>query len=369
MGKQQPIAVSLDWLSFSVLLPLTEEEKAHGISLSCPPGYELQEYPGTNIYKRRFMLFTASGDKVLTLLCDPHSRIIANNSLFVEVANPILYYPHHDTLGLLGKIHEYSMQSLSRLDVCADFNPTLRQLSVIDGLTLGTIYAQGKREGAMFHDFHRPEGGRTQRLARQISWGGQQSALKWKLYNKTAEIFQVSPKGVRFCTKPYIPAMWRRNGINPDKDVWRLEWSLTGAGGYDWHGERLSYDTATAPHQYTALFWDIVANRFKLHLNEGHKQRRDDELVEFLPIPPPPHYRIRKSDPRAEAHHTDHAATLRSLMTQLERPEVMAYKALHRKLLDCTAETIRLARLQAYFFYCYGRPWEKWRREYEDANG
>lgn len=97
---------SCDWLSFSVLLSLSPEEKATEPRLTTPAGFFLQEFTGTNQYKRRAILYDASGEKVLTLLWQPHSRIIDGNSMFVEVANPLLYSGHIRSIpDLLQEIH------------------------------------------------------------------------------------------------------------------------------------------------------------------------------------------------------------------------------------------------------------------------
>ena len=95
------MVINIDWFSFSVLLALSDEEKAHGISLRCPDGYQMVEYSGTNLYKNRYILYSQYGDKVLTLLTTPHSKIIKPESMFVEVANRWLYCDFSFECGLL----------------------------------------------------------------------------------------------------------------------------------------------------------------------------------------------------------------------------------------------------------------------------
>lgn len=357
--------INSDWLSFSVLLPLAEEEQARGILLNCPDRHTLTEYPGTNLYKKRFILYNEHGEKVLTLLHSPHSKIIAANSLFVEVANKWLYCHSFDPLALLEKVHSFSWQSLSRLDLAADFNPTIKQQDVIDGLAFGSLYVGGKRSGSMFHDFTLTAAERTQRVPRCLSWGSPQTDIKWKLYNKTKEIYERAPSGVIYCTKPYIAANWRKNGLDP-ANVWRLEVSIMGASGYERDGVALAHQHGIDPTLYTPLFYDLYKNRFQVHLNEGHKQKRDDKLVSFLRIPPGERYRIRKCDPKNEQHHTDHANTLRCLMEQLNKPEVKAYPELAAELLQTTESVILLASLHGYFFHATGLPWQAWKSQYID---
>lgn len=365
MRPPQPIPISLDWLAFSVLLPLTPLEQHNGIHLYTPPNYSLQEYTGTNIYKHRFILYNDFGDKVLTLLHTPHSNIIAPNSMYVEVANRELYTRGTDILDLLSYIHEYTFQSLSRLDVAGDFEPTLEQSSIIDKLQAGSIYAQGKREGSLFHTYNKNSDGKMQRVAKCMSWGAKTTDVKFKLYNKSKELMETDSIGRTFCTKPYIPAMWSENGLPLTRDIWRLEISITSSSAYTWRGEHLSW-FLTQPENYTPFYWDMISSRFTLRYNQGHKYNKNDKVAEFLPIPPPPHYRLTRKEPNSEQHHTDHAVTLRSLMKELDRPEIQLCPTIAISLLNSLHSVITHAHLEGYFSRAVGLSFESWRREYSE---
>lgn len=364
MDAQQPTQiVSIDWVSFSVTLALSEMERIKGhAELHAPDGITLIECKtGTPQYKRRVLVQTDAGQKLLTLLLEPYAHIIDPASMFVEVANNMLY-----TLGglqwllpFIEQIHPYSWRSLSRYDVACDFNPTAHQQGVIEGLHQNTMYAQGKREGAMFYDYSRPiGGGRQTRHPRQLAWGSKNSSVKWKLYNKTLEVYEVDEQGRRWANKPYIVDTWRAGGLDPDK-VWRLECSMVGASSYDWRGDKMGLqmlDRAIGE----IWFWDMVATRFTIRANEGHTDRSNDTSIDLLTIPDTDHYRTRQRIGGGEVRHVDYAATLRACVKELDRPEIAYNPAMRSTWLRTTGEVIEQGRLQQYFFRTFGMAWEEY---------
>lgn len=351
---------NLDWLSFTCLMTMTQYEYATEPILQQPEGYVLQYFSGTNLFKRRAILFSEYGDKILTLLYQPHSNIIDASSLFVEVANKVLYCRYDYILDLLQQIHSIVWGSLSRIDIATDFNPTRHQQFVIDGLQSGELYISGKREGSLFHDYK--QGQKIQRVARCMSWGSKYSDVKFKLYNKTKEIHEIDANGRTWINKPYIVNQWESYGLNPN-NVWRLEASIMGASAYTWHDEKLNWNITT-PVLFTDLFYDLVAHRFTIRKNEGHQNKRYDHIVNFLQIPDVAHYRLRKADPEEEQRHTDHASTLRNLIKELEKPETQCNETIVAHLLNTTRAVIGTARLDGYFLRAMGLNFEEWEKQY-----
>lgn len=354
--------INRDWLSFSVLLAMGDEECATGARLSCPDGFALVECSGTNIYKRRVMVMNVGGEKMLTLLLEPYSaQILDKRSMFVEVANKWLYGSLDWVMPLLERIHLFSFQSLSRIDICCDFVPTLAQMQVIEGLQSNELYVAGKREGSMFHDYHIPvDGGQLVRAAKCISWGSKQSNIRWKLYNKSLEIYEIDTKGKRWCTKPYIEEQWKVCGFDCD-NVWRLEFSIMGAAKYSWHGEKLGWSNIIDRDKVLSLWNDMYATRFVIRYNQGHKSRKWDDRADFLPLESKEPYRIRQRLVGKEQYHTDHAATMRAAMAQLARPEVKTYPALRGVWLDALESTISMGHLEGYFRRSTGFTFKEWR--------
>lgn len=357
---EQQFVVNCDWFSFSVLLPLTDAERLSGAVLNCPPDLSLFEVKGTNLYKRRVLVFDKSGNKFLTLLLQPFSSVLKPESMFVEVANSYLYHDFTYVLSSLAYIHEFSFQSLSRYDVACDFNPTVSQLNVIDGLQDTTYYVAGKRQGAMFYDYVLPhDGGRQQRVARCLSWGSKASNIKWKLYNKSLEITEIDNFGRSWCVKPWIQSAWRVAGLDVD-NVWRLEVSVMSASNYNWRGEHLDFKMSDI-ERIVPFFWDMAGTRFVVRANQGHKCRKWDSVVPFLAQPSKDCYRLRKKVGDGSVLCADHAVTLRAAMTQLERPEVQANPRMFNIWLNAAESVIDAGRLQGYFLRVYGMPWDVYR--------
>lgn len=357
--------ISCDWFSFSVLLPMSEAEILCGHAyLHCPDSYQLMEFCGTNLYRRRVIVFDDGGNKLLTLLLEPFSKILKPNSMFVEVANAVLYRGFDWVIDFLAGIHIFSFQSLSRFDVCCDFNPNVQQISVLNGLQDASMYVAGKREGSMFYDYILPAaGGQQKRVARCLSWGSKQSNIKWKLYNKSLEIYEYDNSGRRWCNKPYIEAAWIAAGLDTN-DVWRLEVSITSAAGYQWRDGKIGWEMHS-PDLYIPFFWDIYQYRFVVRANQGHKCRKWDTIVPFLDIPQPDAaIRLRPLDPTGRAlPSVDHVATLRACMTQLERPETLASMVYTDIWLRTAEEIIVNAHLDGYFLRTYDKTFDQYRAE------
>lgn len=355
--------VNCDWFSFSVLLAMSDVERLAGhATLNCPDGFQMLEFSGTNIYRRRVLVFDSAGDKLLTLLLEPYSKIISSFSMFVEVANPCLYRGFSWVLDFLDNVHAYSFQSLSRFDVCVDFNPNVQQISVLDGLQDASMYVAGKREGSMFYDYVMPtSGGMQKRVARCLSWGSKQSNIKWKLYNKSLEIYSYDTNGRRWCEKPYIESTWIANGLDCD-NVWRLEVSIVSAAGYQWRDGKIGWSMHD-PNNYIPFFWDIYQYRFVVRANQGHKCRKWDTIVPFLEIPDPDHaLRVRPIEPMGTTKPSvDHAASLRACMQQLEKPETQASRIHTDIWLRAAEEIIYNAHLEGYFYRTYDKTFDEYK--------
>lgn len=351
-----------DWLSFSCMMILSDYERKNGAILEQPQGYTLiHQKGGTNLFKNRAILFNQMGDKIITLLWSPYSSVIHPDTLFVEVANRLLYTGFSFIPDILQQIHAHIFASLSRIDICTDFNPTTTQFSVINMLQSGKAYIQGKREGSMFHDYKNKT--TIERTPKQMSWGSPATLVKFKLYDKTKEIHSTDTKGRTWCNKPYIESMWTINGIRPD-NVWRLEVSIMSASTQQYRGERLTWETSE-PQNFTPLFYDLVATRFVVRKNEGHQNKRYDTILPFLVMPENQPYRLRKADPKEEQKHTDHAATLRNLIRELERPEIQCNRTIRDSLLNTTSILLDTTKLHAYFLRAMGQTFDAWAENYE----
>jgi len=346
-----------DWLAFSVTI-ISRPDESVGEWLFCAPvGFRVVELGGTNIYARRLFVLNDAGDKFLTILCKPLSPVIPPSSALVEVANQHLYYSRAWVMGFLYKLHPCAFLCLSRFDVCADFNPTADGLGLIRRLAAGTAYIQGKRAGSQFHTFCNVTGG-VDRVAHCLSWGSPYSLVKCKLYNKTKEIFDILPSGETVCSKPWIVESWERSGLTHG-DVWRIEFSITHASGFQFRGRQLVLDDCILDSVCADLWYSLYMTRFVIRENEAHKDRSNDTRS-FLVSPLEEEFawpyvaRLRKVEPKSERVSPEFVGVIRSLVAQLDKVEVKANIPVYQSLCRSVAEVVAGGGLGLWFYRCFG---------------
>lgn len=353
-SKTQPIGmINLDWLGFSVtLLENAKERDAHAWIFHEPDGYRLVELQGTNIYKRRLILYSSDGSKMLTILCEPHSRIINRNAALIEVANEWLYYGFSWVMMCLYDIHPCTFLCLSRLDLACDFPISENQRKLICDLSTNSAYVAGKRDGSAFYSYTSEDSG-IERTPRCLSWGSKCSNIKWKVYNKSAEIYEPTKDGKLECHKPYIANEWRRVDWDTQK-IWRCEVSITPAGKFQHYGRRLGWNAVINGFEMTDLFVSLYMTRFVIRINQGHRDKSNDKRVHLLEdmgqvervtqwINPHP-------DELCVSEYTD---CLNVAMFQLTKPEVLTNVNMRQLWIDTATKCVELGRLQMYFFDKY----------------
>ena len=270
--------ISIDWLSFSYNLSLTDEEYFDFIKMNIPAGYSAEYFDGTKVFNRRLILRDASGRKVLTLLYEPKSSLIPKRICLCEVANVCLYDDNWRTICMLvQKMHAGSFNSLSRLDIACDFDEIGDNVAKM--FDEGLIYVQKKKEGCMFYDYAEKDG-YIIRKPRQISFGSKTSKIKWKLYNKSKEI--------KVSHKEYIEHMWREEHMDLSKDIWRLEVSLTRVSSLQClnkdNVDLLDFREFWERQSYFWLFPAFYTNNFVVRKNEGRAGNKynPNTLFDFL---------------------------------------------------------------------------------------
>lgn len=351
--------VNLDWLSLSLVLTYDHYERAGGAArLHCPEGLHLTEMPtGTNLFRRRLLLHDDGGEKILTLLLEPHSKIIDERTLFVEVANKYLYADYSRLLDLFSTLHPYERMTLSRVDVACDFAPSPSQHAIIRQLADTSVYVSGKREGADWHTFRRGDG--VSKVPHQLSWGSKYSDCKFKLYDKVKELTEIDAQGRRWITKPYIVDAWRAAGMDTS-DVWRLEYSLTSASSHAWGTQPIDWALISAPDKLASWYYDMIRTKWRLRRNERHACGSNDTEVYLIDTGDGAAERTAK---RLSGEHRTSAAfvpTLRACIKELERDEVRANKAMLMAWLQQTHYVIGTAGLEGYAARILGMPFEEY---------
>lgn len=354
--------VNLDWLAFSVLLvPSNTEKDNHSFTLNEPAGMHLVGFSGTNIYEKRSILYNSEWEKVLTLLWCPHSKIIKAESMLVEVANKWLYGDLGWVADVLGCVHQYTMQCVSRLDICYDFEMIPNREKIILGLAHNDLYVAGKREGSMFHFYDHTD--KVHIMPKCMSWGSKNSNIKWKIYNKYLEISEFDNANRRICTKPYIENLWKVNGMEPSK-VWRLEVSVTPAHKFEYHGERITFEKVIQRNYFEDMFISLYQNRFVIRKNQGHKDKTNDERVYLLG-----NFgewdRVFMREPSNLKEIVEYVSVLRANMSQLDKVEVRDNERMRESLLRCVGDIVEIGHLKSYFYNTYGQTFEKYRASFD----
>lgn len=277
------LPLSLDWLSLSLVLhrPLT----------LCPEGHRWAYYSATKVWNSRWVLYNDYGDKVFTILFQPRSSIIAADRAVLEVANEWLYHGIgvKGALRLLAQCFEthgngvgFTITGISRVDLAADFTPTIAQHDVIIGLDNKSLRVAGKQNGNGWWSTVKPTALHPMwsgYCPHDMNWGHKTSDVKWKLYYKSKELRDEA--GGMGWSKPYIVDMWREVGLE-ESNVWRLEVSLRNCNNFDFMGEKLSFKRLMSSG--SDLFQALYASRFTIQRNQGHKDRSNDEVVPFLEV-------------------------------------------------------------------------------------
>lgn len=346
--------VNCDWLQFSVRLRYPETPE-----LICPEGFRLEILPGTNVFRNRAILWRCSdGAKVLTMLWSPYSPKIHKAIMSVQVANMILYSSGiHWAFSQLQEVVECEFNSMSRVDVCCDFEVSRFELMFIRKLWIGDYYVQRKSEGAVWWHAKDTTGGRNVHC---LNWGSCSSEIKVKLYNKSRELgLDVSRETLS--EKPWISGEWERAGFNVHK-VWRLEFSMSGSGQLMWENRKISLDDVANSGWLFRVFCSLYHSRFVCRVAGrglvGHKNL--DPKVSLLVLPKGSkrfEWIDNADEPTASS---EQIATLRRLIGTLDMPAVRSNDGLWDSVATSILRVCECKGLRGYFGRVYGMDVDDW---------
>lgn len=337
----QPLLLNVDWLALSVRFVV----KDFG---TLDAGHFYVDMDGTNVWRKRRIIFNQYAEKVATVLYEPKSKIIDGRAALIEIANEWLYHGMSPTsiISMIDGWRHFVVMGLSRVDICVDFNPTDNQRSVIEGLSTGTMYVGGKRSGSSFWsqvkcallaDIYQGK-----KICHCQSWGHKTTQVKWKLYYKTKELADAF--GGKMYAKPYILDCWQDAGLDR-RDVWRLEVSLKNCNQLTFRGQPVTYDVV---HRWPReLFMALYTERFGIRKNEGHADRTNDTYVEFLPVGNCSGVRCAKA--KGTNQRNGRIKLLRHLLTSLEDEEVLLDAPTRAQVIGHIGELVCRDGLQNYF--------------------
>lgn len=327
-------------------------------------GYAVQECSPTKVWGQRRIVYNDRGQKVFTLLSEPRSAgFLRKDAGLLEVANEWLYHG----LGLSGvlmlaeRFQQMVFIGFSRLDLCCDFCPDEAQRAVIMGLADGSMYVVGKRNGSGFWSINTATYLHQSWLRKQIkhqqSWGHKTTAVKWKLYYKTKELYDAG--GGKFPEKPYIFDCWRQAKFDLS-NVWRLEVSIKHANEYMTAAG--DFTVQNVLERMDDLMSDIYNSRFIVRRNQHHRDKSNDEYVPFL-TPSQFVGGFRRQHPKSLAINDAHITLLRRLVQSCEEPTVYCDVVVRDATLSTISTIITADGLQRYFHRMMGKSYDAWEQD------
>lgn len=343
-SKQQKYCLNCDWLQFSVLTNELDPE------IICPENLRIEICQGNNIFEHRALVFDGRGAKYLTLLWKPYSKVLPPNLMTVQVANEFLYLPNG--MGIkwawddVQKIVDCTFNAVGRLDICIDYEGNEDRTEFLRHLNSGHYYAQGKHEGSTWwHD----KG--TKKELHCLSWGSKKSEIKVKIYHKSRE--QGLTNGDQ-PDKPWIIEEWKQCGMNT-KNVWRLEFSMCGAGQLRYKRQPLTLDMIMSEEWQLGVLLEMYAHRFICRINQGKRNghHNDDTRVYLLDLPTATS-QLKWAEPKANDYEIPASITLlRSMMRQIDNPCIMCHKPTFETYATAILDIIHDHKLDGYFTRTY----------------
>ena len=213
--------INIDWLQVYCEEP-DNKRLDEDYFRQCGYKVEVRAY-GTPQYKEMFTIYE-SGFPFIEVRRNPYS-LKRNGGIFNErdchlrLTNRSCYAPQPiDDLRKFILAHGYYYKSLSRIDICLDFNvfdrgdkPEKVLLDYMEGriskINQCKIHAHGKDAW-------------DGRIWNSLKWGSDSSMVSTKMYNKSLELREAHDKF-------YIRDTWKSAGLREDIPVWRVEFSIS----------------------------------------------------------------------------------------------------------------------------------------------
>lgn len=198
--------VLIDWLSISGVSSGVYCTKTKLVKLDF----------GTSVFAQIEELYYKN-ERIATVTSKPHSSVLKSDLMIVKFDNWTLYSNDFYNIFEL-VIYETGLKDykISRIDIAKDFNTFYYNLlpnTLIKNFLSGKFLKLGKSKYSVW--------GETNRFLTYdyLSFGRKASPVNSYLYNKSTELKQVK-------YKPHIVQQWVNNGLNVQKDVFRLEFSI-----------------------------------------------------------------------------------------------------------------------------------------------
>jgi len=356
--KSFKYCVNCDWLQFSVHTAQTPPE------ILCPDGYRLEVCQGNNIFENRAIVYDQRGAKFLTILWSPYSKVLPSNLMTCQVSNEYLYLPagmgFKWAWQVLSEMVECSFNAIGRVDICIDWEGTNERTEFLKHLNSGHYYAQRKSVGsAWWHEIN--ANGLSKKQIHCLTWGSQKSEIKVKIYHKSREQGILNGGEPE---KPWIVEEWKQAGMNV-QNVWRLEFSLCGAGQLRYKGEPIRLENVADPGWLLSVLCECYEARFVTRINQGRREghKNNDKRVYLFELP-----KTAKGLKWAELKGKDYdlpaaITLLRSMMRQIDNPVVLCHRPTFETYATAILDIVRDHHLDGYFLRTYEKAAEDYFNE------
>ena len=277
--------VSIDWLS--IYCDCSHMQQGGEFAFNREPY-------GTSVYADMYTILYG-GDEVAILTCNPRSSALKAGTGILKILNPELYKPRLPFL--VDKLLTdcgIEFLSISRLDLCADFNhfvayPDMQDFFQ-DFLTLKVLKIGAAKYKVCANAMTSQKQEYFKMIGLQSSlhtyqylrFGSKVSKVSAYLYNKTQEFRDVKRKN-------YIAEAWKANGIEEEKEVWRLEFSLKGDGIKFINQEtgeclQKDLDMVLNIERRVQLYNALYLKYWQFRVNDGQQRKDRMKTADLLPI-------------------------------------------------------------------------------------
>ena len=271
MASREEVVISCDWMALSCRLGRLHNTDKFDL----PTGWTALKMGQTAVWAQRWYFMDDRGEKVATFLCEPRSGKIAGDRALVEMSNRYLYNIDYErVVASVLSVWPIDVTGVNRVDLCGDFEMTKERWQVVRALESGEATLKGVHANNLWREkngnVHRPH---------QLAWGGKESTIKWKLYNKYKELHE----GGLECSKPYIEEMWSSLGYSV-RDMWRLEVSLHGCNSLVGVETDKPYPWQQWYRDKEKLFASLYGSKFQVRLQLGYCNNRYNPILHFLDL-------------------------------------------------------------------------------------
>lgn len=284
---------------------------------------------------------------LFTVISKPRSKVLSEDTVIIKIQNRILYEPN--PINLLKTFIKYcnlTYKGITRFDICADMHTFSNGLSCNNFIKKFMLneYLKTKSSG------YKLQGNQTDKhIYEYLKIGSRYSSLSGYLYNKTKEMQDKKMKN-------YIVESWAANGLDINKDIWRLEFSIRNSNIKVYNQisakhEPIDIDKLDDQKYLEELYFSCLKTAWTFKHNQKNKKKAQMRVVKLFDK------HINVEVVRFESDKKDSSRFTKSVINFIENMncEVRAMRAdkadIYKELSGTIAEVHNLKR---WYEYRYG---------------